>query len=93
VDVSFAVLYADTQTFRAGERVSVLVRPEHVQPDPPADAINRLVGRRTEVRYFGATCRYDFVPDSAQAPLLCEGRRLAEQAIAIAPEDLRVLAA
>ncbi|SDI25903.1 ABC transporter ATP-binding protein [Paraburkholderia phenazinium] len=93
VDVSFAVLYADTQTFRAGARVSVLVRPEHVQPDPPADAINRLAGRRTEVRYFGATCRYDFVPDSAQAPLLCEGRRLAEQAIAIAPEDLRVLAA
>jgi putative spermidine/putrescine transport system ATP-binding protein len=93
VDVSFAVLYADTQSFRPGDRVSVLVRPEHVQPDPPADAPNRLAGRRTEVRYFGATCRYDFVPDSAQVPLLCEGRRLAEQAIAIAPEDLRVLSA
>jgi len=93
VDVSFAVLFADTGAFRPGDRVSVLLRPEHVQPDPPADALNRLGGRRTEVRYFGATCRYDFVPEHAQAPLLCEGRCLAEHAIAIAPEDLRVLAA
>jgi putative spermidine/putrescine transport system ATP-binding protein len=93
VDVSFAMLFADTRAFRPGDKVDVLVRPEHVQPDPPEATINRLGGRRTEVRYFGATCRYDFVPDSAQQPLLCEGRQLAEHAIAIAPEHLRVLAA
>jgi putative spermidine/putrescine transport system ATP-binding protein len=91
VDVSFAMLFADTGAFRPGDTVDVLVRPEHVQPDPPANAVNRLSGRRTEVRYFGATCRYDFVPDSARQPLLCEGRQLAEYAVAIAPEHLRVL--
>ncbi|RKF49831.1 ABC transporter ATP-binding protein [Paraburkholderia fungorum] len=93
VDVSFATLFADTGVFHPGDDVEVLVRPEHVQPDPPAAAVNRLRGRRTEVRYFGATCRYDFVPDSAQRPLLCEGRQLAAQSIAIAPEHLRVLPA
>ena len=93
VDVSFALLFADTGAFRPGDKVDVLLRPEHVQPDPPDTAVNRLGGRRTEVRYVGATCRYDFIPDSAQQPLLCEGRQLAEQAIAIAPEHLRVLAA
>ncbi|MFM0274139.1 ABC transporter ATP-binding protein [Paraburkholderia aspalathi] len=93
VDVSFALLSADTRAFRPGDQVEVLLRPEHVQPDPPADAVNRLAGRRAEVRYFGATCRYDFVPDSTQKPLLCEGRRLAEHSIAIDPEHLRVLPA
>jgi putative spermidine/putrescine transport system ATP-binding protein len=91
VDVSFAVLYADTRAFRAGDAVSVLVRPEHVQPDPASNAVNRLSGRRTEVRYFGATCRYDFIPEGARQPLLCEGRRLADQAVAIDPDHLRVL--
>jgi len=93
VDVSFAILSADTGDFRRGEKVYVLVRPEHVQPDPPQTTINRLCGRRTQVRYFGAMCRYDFIPNSASQPLLCEGRHLAEQSIAIAPEHLRVLAA
>jgi putative spermidine/putrescine transport system ATP-binding protein len=93
VDISFATVFADTTAFRPGDTVDVLVRPEHVQPDPPANAVNRLSGRRTEVRYFGATCRYDFMPDAAALPLLCEGRQLAEHAVAISPEHLRVLPA
>ncbi|MFM0740210.1 ABC transporter ATP-binding protein [Paraburkholderia xenovorans] len=93
VDVSFALLRADTGALRAGDTVDLLIRPEHVEPDPPADAVNRLAGQRAEVRYFGATCRYDFIPEAASQPLLCEGRRLAEHAVAIAPEHLRVLPA
>jgi putative spermidine/putrescine transport system ATP-binding protein len=93
VDVFFAMLFADTGSFRPGDMVDVLVRPEHIQPDPHANAINFISGCRTEVRYLGSTCRYDFVPHAAQRPLLCEGRVLAESAIAIAPEHLRVLPA
>ncbi|WP_432261105.1 ABC transporter ATP-binding protein [Cupriavidus sp. TMH.W2] len=93
VDVSFAVLYANTGAFRIGEKVDVLMRPEHVQPDPPEATLNRISGRLGEVRYFGATSRYDFIPQGVSQPLLCEGRRLAEHGIAVAPEHLRVLPA
>lgn len=93
IDVAFAMLYADTTAFRTGDNVAVLVRPEHVQPEPPRDAPNRLSGRLGEVRYFGATCRYDFIPHATTLPLLCEGRQCAENTIAVAPEHLLVLPA
>ncbi|AMP37378.1 MULTISPECIES: ABC transporter ATP-binding protein [Ralstonia solanacearum species complex] len=91
VDVGFAMLSASTGTFRIGEQVDVLVRPEHVQADPLATALNRIGGRRGEVRYFGATSRYDFIPQGSSQRVLCEGRQLAAHSIAIAPEHLRVL--
>ncbi|KVO85688.1 ABC transporter ATP-binding protein [Burkholderia ubonensis] len=73
--------------------VDVLVRPEHVQPDPPAYAVNRIDGRIGEVRYFGATQRFDFVPAGGTDALLCEGRELPARCIAIEPRHLLVLPA
>ncbi|VVD70714.1 ABC transporter ATP-binding protein [Pandoraea pneumonica] len=91
VDVGFAELLADTGAWRIGDAVNVLVRPEHVDTDPPMHAINRLPGRAGAVRFFGATCRYDFFPDGAATPLLGEHRRAATHAVALDPAHLRVL--
>jgi len=91
VDVSFAVLYADTGSFRPGDQVEVMVRPEHLRPDPAPGAPNLLRGVPGEVRYLGATCRYDFLPHAASQPLLCEGSKPAMHSIAIAVEHVRVL--
>ncbi|MBR8144949.1 ABC transporter ATP-binding protein [Burkholderia sp. AU19243] len=93
IDVRFAMLRADTGAHRPGAEIAVLVRPEHVQADPPAHSANRLDGRLGEVRYFGATQRYDFIPDGSPDPLLCEGREPAARSIAIDPRHLLVLPA
>ncbi|KKB67078.1 ABC transporter ATP-binding protein [Burkholderia pseudomallei] len=78
---------------QAGGTIDVLVRPEHVEPDPPAQCVNRIEGALGEVRYFGATHRYDFLPHGAAHPLLCEGRVLAARGVAIEPRHLLVLPA
>jgi len=91
VDVGFAELLADTGAWRTGDAVNLLVRPEHVDADPPLHAINRLAGRAGAVRFFGATCRYDFLPNGATTPLLGEHRRPATHAVALDPAQLRVL--
>ncbi|AJP57639.1 ABC transporter ATP-binding protein [Pandoraea vervacti] len=91
VDTGFAELHADTGAWRAGAAVSLLVRPEHVRSDPPVGTINRLDGRPGAVRFFGATCRFDFLPDGASAPLLGESRTPASFAISLDPAHLRVL--
>ncbi len=91
VDVGFASLHADTGVRPVGERIELLVRPEHIQPDPPANAANRIEGVLGEVRYFGATMRYDFAPHGSSPPLLCEGRTLPTHSIAIDPRHLVVL--
>ncbi|AOJ83013.1 ABC transporter ATP-binding protein [Burkholderia savannae] len=93
IDVRFATLRADTGSHRPGDEVDVLVRPEHVEPDPAEHSVNRIGGALGEVRYFGATHRYDFVPHGAMEPLLCEGRVLAMRGIAIDPRHLLVLPA
>lgn len=93
VDVRFATLSADTGACRPGAEIEVLIRPEHVQADPPAYVANRIVGGVGEVRYFGATHRYDFLPAGSSDPLLCEGRELAAHSIAIEPRHLLVLPA
>ncbi|KWK94600.1 ABC transporter ATP-binding protein [Burkholderia ubonensis] len=93
VDVRFTTLCAETGAHRPGDTVDVLVRPEHVQPDPPAYAVNRIDGRIGEVRYFGATQRFDFVPAGGTDALLCEGRELPARCIAIEPRHLLVLPA
>ncbi|MBF3556640.1 ABC transporter ATP-binding protein [Burkholderia pseudomallei] len=93
IDVRFATLCADTGAHRPGAEVDVLVRPEHVEPDPPAQCVNRIEGALGEVRYFGATHRYDFLPHGAAHPLLCEGRVLAARGVAIEPRHLLVLPA
>jgi putative spermidine/putrescine transport system ATP-binding protein len=91
VDVGFALLSADTGVRRIGEQVELLLRPEHVQPDPPVGAANRIDGVLGQIRYFGATQRYDFVPRGSSQPLLGEGRTLPTNSIAIDPRDLVAL--
>ncbi len=91
IDVRFAMLRAETGEHRPGADIEVLVRPELVQADPPAGSVNRIDGRPGEVRYFGATQRYDFIPDGSTDTLLCEGRAPAVQSIAIEPRHLLVL--
>jgi putative spermidine/putrescine transport system ATP-binding protein len=91
IDLGFAELVAPTGTRAIGASVHVLVRPEHIAPDPAPDAVNRLAGRTGAQRYLGALTRYDFEVPGAPKPFLAESALPAAQAIAIAPEHLRLL--
>ncbi|KQP49170.1 ABC transporter ATP-binding protein [Pseudorhodoferax sp. Leaf274] len=91
VDVGFAVLAAPTGQRAIGQAVHVLVRPEHVQADPPPGTPNRLEGRPGAARYLGALTRYDFEVAGAPRPFLADGRTSATAAIAIAPQSIRLL--
>ncbi len=93
VDVGFATLCAPTGARRVGEAVELLLRPEHVRPDPEPGCVNYLGGACGEVRYFGSTHRYDFMPNGATRALLGEGRTVATRSVAIDPRHLRVLPA
>jgi len=53
--------------------------------------VNRLAGRTGAQRYLGALTRYDFEVQGAAKPFLAESSRPAAEAIAIAPEHLRLL--
>ena len=55
--------------------------------------MNCIDGAPGDVRYFGATQRYDFIPAGSADPLLCEGRVPATRRIAIDPRHLLVLPA
>jgi len=91
LDLGFAELFADTGQRPFGTELHVLVRPEHIRPDPAADAVNRLAGRTGAQRYLGALTRYDFEVPGAARPFLAESAKPAAEAIAIAPEHLRLL--
>jgi len=91
LDLGFAELAAPTGSRTAGSAVQVLVRPEHIQADPPAGSINRLAGRTGAQRYLGALTRYDFEVAGASKPFLAESATPAAEAIAIAPDHLRLL--
>jgi len=91
LDLGFAELAANTGTRTAGAQVHVLVRPEHIQPDPPSGSLNRLAGRTGAQRYLGALTRYDFEVPGAAKPFLAESPVPAAQAIAIAPDHIRLL--
>jgi len=91
VDLGFAELAAPTGTRIFGATVHVLVRPEHIQPDPAPGSLNLLAGRTGAQRYLGALTRYDFEVFGAAKPFLAESAQPAAQAIAIAPEHLRLL--
>jgi putative spermidine/putrescine transport system ATP-binding protein len=91
LDLGFAELAAPTGSRTAGSAVHVLVRPEHIQADPPAGSINRLAGRTGAQRYLGALTRYDYEVAGAGKPFLAESATPAAEAIAIAPEHLRLL--
>ncbi|BEP37797.1 ABC transporter ATP-binding protein [Variovorax sp. V59] len=91
LNLGFAELAAPTGGRTAGSAVHVLVRPEHIQADPPAGSLNRLAGRTGAQRYLGALTRYDFEVAGAPRPFLAESAAPAAEAIAIAPEHLRLL--
>ncbi len=91
LDLGFAELLAPTGNRSAGSAVQVLVRPEHIQADPPAGTVNRLSGRTGAQRYLGAFTRYDFEVAGADKPFLAESAAPAQAAIAIAPQHLRLL--
>ncbi len=91
VDVGFARLATATGARAPGRAVHVLVRPEHVEADPPPGAPNRLEGRVGAVRYLGAVTRYDFEVPGASAPFLAQGSLPAAGAIAIDPARICLL--
>jgi putative spermidine/putrescine transport system ATP-binding protein len=91
IDLGFAQLAAPTGARAKGAKVHMLIRPEHVTPDPAPDALNRLMGRAGAQRYLGALTRYDFEVSGASRPFLAESRAAAAHAIAIAPEHIRLL--
>ncbi len=91
LDMGFAELRAETGGRASGTAVQVLVRPEHIRPDPAPGSVNRLAGRTGARRYLGALTRYDFEVAGAGKPFLAESAEPAKEAIAIAPEHLRLL--
>ncbi|XAH23886.1 ABC transporter ATP-binding protein [Xylophilus sp. GW821-FHT01B05] len=91
IDLGFAEWAAPTGTRTVGTAVHALLRPEHVQADPPAGALNRLAGKPGAQRYFGALTRYDFHVPGTDVPFLAESRTPAADAIAVAPEHIRLL--
>jgi len=91
VDLGFALLAAPTGARTTGQAVHVLIRPEHVQPDPAPGSLNRLEGRAGVSRYLGGLTRYDFQLAQAPHAVLAQGHAAAQQAIAIAPEHLLLL--
>jgi putative spermidine/putrescine transport system ATP-binding protein len=91
IDLGFAELATPTGTRAFGAAVHVLVRPEHIRPDPAPGSLNLLAGHTGAQRYMGALTRYDFEVTGAPKPFLAESALPAAQAIAIAPEHLRLL--
>ena len=91
LDLGFAELFALTGSRAVGTPVHVLVRPEHIEPDPRPGGVNRLAGRSVAQRYLGSLTRYDFEVAGAARPFLAESPAPAAEAIAIAPEHLRLL--
>ena len=91
VDIGFARLAAATAGRAVGTVVQLLIRPEHVQPDPAPGSLNRLEGQAGTRRYLGAATRYDFHVAGAGRTVLAESQQVAVQTIGIPPEHIRLL--
>ena len=91
VDLGFAELIAYTGDRAVGAAVHLMVRPEHIRPDPAQDSVNRLPGQCGAQRYLGALTRYDFAVQGADKPFLAESAVPAQHSIAIASEHIRLL--
>lgn len=91
VDVGYAVLHTDTGSRQPGQAVKVLIRPEHINPQPGAADINRLPGAVTAQRYLGSLIRYDFTVEGATSPWLAEAPQLPTQFVSVSPEHIRLL--
>jgi putative spermidine/putrescine transport system ATP-binding protein len=91
IDTGFCRLATATGARTPGQRVFALMRPEHLVSDPAAGTVNRLEGRVGAVRYLGSVHRYDFHVADAAKPFLVESHGVAERAVAIPPEHIRLL--
>ncbi len=91
IDLGFTELLTPTGSRTLGTAVHMLVRPEHIQPDPPSDVVNRLTGSTVAQRYLGALTRYDFAVAGASKPFLAESTATAAHSIGIAPDHIRLL--
>ncbi|CBW77182.1 Transporter (plasmid) [Mycetohabitans rhizoxinica HKI 454] len=91
VDLGFAQLAADTDGRRLGEKVLVLIRPEHVVTDPPEGTLNYLAGCAVNQRYLGSVVRYDFQVNGAFKPILGEATEVPVSGISIPPQCVQLL--
>ena len=91
VDLGFAMVSARTGKRLPGQTVHALIRPEHVQVDPPEGTLNRLPGQLSSARYLGAFSRFDFALTGADIPLLGESPNLPHSAVAVAPRHICLL--
>ncbi|MFC5522224.1 ABC transporter ATP-binding protein [Polaromonas jejuensis] len=91
IDLGFARLVAPTHKRVPGQSIHALMRPEHVQIDPPGNPANLMTGRVGAQRYLGAVSRFDFHVPGADKPLLAESRELPRHAVSVAPEHIRLL--
>lgn len=91
IDVGFVRFKTPTGGRAVGQQVHALIRPEHVQIDPAQDAVNRLTGQTTAVRFLGALSRFDFAVSESAPPILAEASQVARHSIAIAPVHIRLL--
>lgn len=91
IDVGFARLVTPTEGREIGQSIHALVRPENVHIEPDEYVVNRIPGHVGARRYLGSVLRFDFNVPGASTPILCEARRLPDQAISIAPENIRLL--
>ncbi len=80
-----------------GERVAVVIRPEHVVPAPAADAPNRLPARARSTTYLGALTRHRLAVGEEELVMETHAARPAplapggELEIALDPARLRLL--
>lgn len=91
VDLGFAELHAPTGSRTAGSKVHVLIRPEHIQGDPPPGSLNRLIGRICAQRFLGSVTRYDFEVAGADRPILADLTSPPLEAIGIEPQHVWLL--
>ena len=91
IDIGVALLDTPTGRRPHGQKVFALIRPEHLMPNPPDSAPNRLSGKTGAQRYLGSVYRYDFSVEGLDKPLLVESTQLAETTIAVPPEHIRLL--
>ncbi|MCG1054926.1 ABC transporter ATP-binding protein [Mycetohabitans sp. B5] len=91
VDLGFAQIAANTDGRRLGEKVLVLIRPEHVVKDPPEGTLNYLTGCTVNQRYLGSVVRYDFQVNGASKPIVGEAIEVPVSGISIPPQCVQLL--
>ncbi|MCF2134202.1 MULTISPECIES: ABC transporter ATP-binding protein [Burkholderiaceae] len=91
VDLGFAQIAANTDGRRLGEKVLILIRPEHVVKDPPEGTLNYLVGCTVNQRYLGSVVRYDFQVNGASKPIVGEAIEVPVSGISIPPQCVQLL--